>query len=295
MASKYKRSVIVTGGTINLGYYAALNIARSHPDYLVVISSRSDNTHSADSINEITGQKNVIFIPLDLFDLDGIWSSKAYPPIQSLVLNAGLQFPKQLQMAPSGLVVTFAVCHVGHALLFHLLCPHLAPKSHILVVSSSGHDPAQKTGMPYALYNTAEDLAHPPPSMIKVSGKQRYTTVKLVNVSWAYTLDKKLKEKVPERGIVVNAFDPGTMPSSALAREYSSMERFILNNIIPKILPLLRALVSPNLYTPDQPGQRLAVLAVGSEYDGVTGKYFEGLKEINSSVDSYDVQKQEDL
>lgn len=301
MASKYTRTVIITGGTINLGYYTALNIAQSHPNYLVVISSRSDKTHSADAINAATGQKNVVFISLDLFDLDCIrkyasdWSSKAYPPIQSLVLNAGLQFPKKLRMAPSGLEATFAICHVGHALLFHLLCPHLAPEARVVVVSSSAHDPAQKTGMPDAVYNTAEDLAHPPPSMIDLSGKQRYSTAKLANVLWTYGLDRKLKEKAPERGITVNAFDPGTMPGSALAREYSSVERFIWNNIMPKMLPLLRALVSPNLYTPEQSGQRLAALAVGPKYDGVTGKYIEGLKEINSSVDSYDVKKQEDL
>lgn len=38
----YKRAVLITGGTINLGYHAALHIAREHPDYLIVLSSRSD-------------------------------------------------------------------------------------------------------------------------------------------------------------------------------------------------------------------------------------------------------------
>ena len=64
----YRNSIIITGGTINLGYQNALKIAREHPDYLVVIASRSDEQNSAQSINKSLHQDNAIFMQLDLSD-----------------------------------------------------------------------------------------------------------------------------------------------------------------------------------------------------------------------------------
>ncbi|KAI0121377.1 hypothetical protein BJ170DRAFT_143611 [Xylariales sp. AK1849] len=197
----FKRSVIVTGGTVNLGYYAALGIARAHPDYLVVLSSRSDKDGAAKTINTTLKQDNTIFVPLDLLSLTNVrayakdWSSSDYPPIQALVLNAGLQFPGGLVKSGDGLESTFAINHVGHALLFHLLCPHLADEARVVVTSSGTHDPALKSGLPDAVYTTAEELAHPSSATIGNPGRQRYATSKLCNVLWTYSLHRHLKER----------------------------------------------------------------------------------------------------
>jgi NAD(P)-dependent dehydrogenase (short-subunit alcohol dehydrogenase family) len=291
------RSVIVTGGTVGLGYQAALNIAKAHPDYLVVLSSRSDSNHAADAINRALGQKNTIYIPLDLSNLSNVreyakqWDVKSYPPIQSLLLNATLQFPGALTKTPSGLEATFAISHVGHALLFHLLHPYLAERARIVVTSSGVHDPAQKSGLPDAIYTSAEDLAHPPPSMVDVPGRQRYASSKLANVLWTYALSQRLEG----RSITVTAMDPGMMPGTHLAREGNGIERFLWYRVLPRILPLLRMLVNPNIHTPAESGAALARLAMGADVEGVSGKYFEGLREIPSSKDSYVREKQDDL
>lgn len=184
----HKRAVLITGGTINLGYHAALHIAREHPDYLIVLSSRSDRQHAAEAINKTLNQNNVVFMALDLADTNNIrayakeWASKNWPPIQALLLNAGLQFPAELHKTAEGLEATFAINHVGHALLFHLLCPFLAPSARVVVTSSGTHDPAQKTGLPDAVYNTAEELAHPQASTINDPGRKRYSSSKLANI-----------------------------------------------------------------------------------------------------------------
>ncbi|TGO24320.1 hypothetical protein BPAE_0106g00250 [Botrytis paeoniae] len=182
----YKNSIIVTGGTMNLGYQAALKIAKEHPEYLIVIASRSDKENSAQSINKSLHQDDTIFMQLDLSDPKSVRSfaekwiaDSTKPQIKALVLNAGLQFPAGLVMTPEGLEATFAIAHVGHAILFFLLCPHLAPDSRVILTSSGTHDPAQKTGMPEPEYNTAEELAHPSEYMIKIPGRKRYTTAKL--------------------------------------------------------------------------------------------------------------------
>ncbi|KAI0384939.1 NAD(P)-binding protein [Hypomontagnella monticulosa] len=297
----YKRSVIVTGGTLNLGYHTALEIAKAHPDYLVVISSRSDRDHAAETINKTLGQANTIFIPLDLANLQKVrayaedWIAKDYPPIQALVFNAALQFPGPVSKTVDGLESTFAISHVGHALLFHLLCPRLAPKARIINISSGTHDPDQVTGgMPKPNYISAEELAHPTTSASN-PGRQRYTETKLANILWTYTLDRHLKERAPERGITVNAFDPGLMPGSGLAREASGFARFFWNHVLTRATFLLKLLLTPNIHTPGESGASLARLAIGSDVEGKSAMYFEGRKVIKSSKDSYDEAKQEDL
>lgn len=65
----FSRTVLITGGTTGLGYGAALEIARQHPNYLVVIASRSDKDSAAESINKALGQKNVLYLPLEYIAL----------------------------------------------------------------------------------------------------------------------------------------------------------------------------------------------------------------------------------
>ncbi|KAG6359215.1 hypothetical protein INS49_012736 [Diaporthe citri] len=151
----YTYSVIITGGTNGIGYHAALKIAKDHPEYLVVIASRSDKNNAADAINKALGQSNTIFMTLDLGSPADVRSfaknwiaDKTKPQIQALVMNAALQFPKTLHLTDEGVEKTFAISHVGHAILFHLLCPYLATGARVVLTSSGTHDPAQNSGLP---------------------------------------------------------------------------------------------------------------------------------------------------
>jgi hypothetical protein len=74
--------------------------------------------------------------------------------------------------------------HVGHALLFYLLYPHLADKARVVIAASAMHDPAQKIILPDAKYTTAEELTYPTPGTAKSPGLQRYATSKLANITW---------------------------------------------------------------------------------------------------------------
>jgi NAD(P)-dependent dehydrogenase (short-subunit alcohol dehydrogenase family) len=164
----YTRTVLVTGGTLGLGFHAALDIAKQHPEYLIVIASRKDTDNASATINKTLGQKNTVFLPLDLSSLAKVrsfvsdYESKKYPPIDALVLNAGIQFPNDFRYSEDKIEMTFAVNHVGHALLFHLLFPQLADDARIVVTASGVHDPAQKSGLPDAVYTKAADLARKP-------------------------------------------------------------------------------------------------------------------------------------
>ncbi|KAJ6023393.1 uncharacterized protein N7446_013753 [Penicillium canescens] len=303
MSSKLQRSILVTGGTAGLGYHCALTIARECPHYQVIIASRSDPKASAEGMNRLLNQENIKFLRLDLSSLSQVrafaedWETNQFPPIQSLVFNAALQFPGRVEYTEDGFEKTFAVSHIGHALLFSLLLPHLADTARIVIVSSGTHDPTQKSGLPDAKYTSAEDLAHPCPLSAKENGRQRYASTKLANILYMYALHRRFSSVNEKSGKhwSVTSMDPGLMPGTGLARGASRVEKFLWLRVLPNIIPLLRLLISPNIHTPRESGAALARLAVADDVEGVSGVYYEGLKEIRSSEASYDLAKQEDL
>ena len=295
----YKATAVITGGTAGLGYHAALNIARERPDWQVVIASRSDRDLSAHAINKATNQTNTVYLPLDLGDLQNVrsfasdYSDRDFPPIHALLLNAGLQFWGNVGYTPDGIEKTFAINHVGHVLLFNLLRPHFAQQIRIVLTSSGTHDPAEKTGMPDAIYRNAEELAHPTAETAKYEGRQRYGTSKLTNILWTYALHRRIVAAGKQWTVV--AIDPGLMPGTGLAREYPAVLQWIWNQLLPRMIPLLRLLLSPNIYTVADSGEILAATAIGDEVKGKSGVYLQRLKVTKSSDASHEEPKQDDL
>lgn len=321
--TKYTSTILITGGTAGLGYEAALSLARHFPtSHQIIIASRTDKDAAATKINQTLKQSNTVFLPLDLSNPDSISSfaktiTSQYPKITHLLLNAGLQFPGGLEFfqPENGKKIekTFQVNHLGHAQLFFLLLPHLSQDLHLVITSSGTHDPAQKSGLPDANYTTAEEVAVPDSQKANKDGRERYATSKLCNVLWTYALERRAKSSSAaaagaagkeggKEGWKVNAFDPGLIPGTGLAREYPALLRFIWLHIFPRIIPVLKMLFKTgNIHTAKESGGNLARLAIGEDerggdsVKGASGKYWEGRKVIRSSEVSYDEGKQEDL
>lgn len=297
----FQRTVLITGGTSGLGYQCALALGRQHPTYLIVLASRTDSTFAATKLNSELSSSSFVYLPLDLSSLANVrafaqdWPSKSFPPIQALLLNAGLQFPNGMHQTADGFEATFGVNHVGHALLYHLMHPYLSEDARIVVTSSGTHDPVQKTGMPPAVYTSAEELAHPRNPAGASNGQQRYTSSKLANMLWTYALATRLARSSTDRAKTVVAFDPGLMPGTGLARESSGVMKFLWLRILPNIIPLLRLIMFKNIHTTQESGQALAWVATRADLAGRTGIYFEGKTEIRSSKTSYDEARQRDI
>ncbi|EHY57592.1 hypothetical protein HRR83_005499 [Exophiala dermatitidis] len=298
--ANFTGTVLITGGTSGLGYYAATEIARQRPQYRIIVASRKDPDNSAAKINQKLKQDNVVFMPLDLGHLDNVRSfvqslgEQNIPPISGLVLNAGLQYPDAVKYTTDGIEATFGINHLGHALLFYLLQPYLAHEARTVVTASGTHDPAQKSGLPDAKYTSGEELAHPTAATIDNSGRQRYSTSKLCNIMWTYALHRRLTRLAGKKWTVV-AFDPGLMPGTGLARDAGPLLRFVWNNVLPSLVPLLRLLISANVHRPEESGASLAWVLLDEAEQSNSGVYYEGRQQIKSSVDSYDESKQEEL
>ncbi|KAF2489147.1 putative short-chain dehydrogenase [Lophium mytilinum] len=301
MPTTYTTTILITGGTSGLGWQTALSLARTlPPTTLLILASRSAPTGRLPS-------PHTKYLPLDLSSIATVrafvatWSTSSYPPISTLILNAGLQFLGPPSFSPDGYESTFAINHLGNAHLYHRLLAggHLAPTARIILVGSQTHSPAAKTGLPDAYYATAEQLAHPPPENKAVAltgnGRQRYGTSKLCNLLWAYALQRRM-EKAPEgqrKSVLV--FNPGLMPGTGLAREAPGWQVWVWKSVLPKLIPLFRLLVSKDVHTQEESGRNLAGL-VGKVVEEGEGVYFQNAGEkLESSKESLVVAKQEDL
>ncbi len=241
--------------------------------------------HSFDWVNE---DEFSIFV----FVIISSWYQRT--SVISLILNAGAQLIGPMEPNEEGYENPSMINHLGLASLFHLLTAYLTPNARVFVTASGTHNPiyTQKTGLPDADYNTAEELAHPNPETAHSKGMQRYNSSKLANILWTYALAQHLSDA--KSSITANAFTPSLMPGTGLARDYSSFEIFVWFYILPHIIPLL-PMVIPVVRGTEESGSHLAWFALSPETSGMNGKYFEGRKETVSSAASYEVEKQENL
>jgi NAD(P)-dependent dehydrogenase (short-subunit alcohol dehydrogenase family) len=122
------------------------------------------------------------------------------------------------------------------------------------------------------------------------SAQRRYSTSKLANIYFTYAPARRLPA-----GVTVNAFDPGLMPGTGLAREAPAPLQFINNRVMPHAIPLLRRVYNPNVHTVNESGAAIARLLTDPGLAQIAGRYFEGRREIRSSQESYDSTRAQEL
>ena len=308
------KTVIITGGNSGLGYHCAQYLA-SNPDWHVVLACR--NSAKAESavaeIKAFSNSQQIEAMNLDLASFNSIRAfvsqfsdyASAYPtdrdlpPLSGIICNAGVQFIRRQTYTEDGFDTTFGVNHLGHFLLVNLLLKQLTAPARIVFVSSDTHDSSKTTGMPAPYWRDPQLMAHPEqdPELknkdIGTIGRTAYTTSKLCNVLCAYELSRRLQDReisTESQPITVNVFNPGLMPGSGLANDYTLTAKFVWNNILPILCKFI-----PNVNTMSQSGEALATLITDPELANVTGKYFSGFNAIDSSVESYDEDKAKQL
>ena len=291
-----RRSMIVTGGNNGLGFQCARFIGSEDPDAMAVLACRNV---TAGIVAKAALKKRGIaaaVLPLDLASLASVrefvdlFRVSRLPPPAGLVCNAGLQNVGTPQRTVDGFETTFAVNHLGHFLLANLLLPDFLEDGRVTFVSSGAHDPGEKSGMPAPRYETAKEVAHDfEPG--GAAGRRRYATSKLCNLYCTYELARRLESAADPRlrSIRVNAFDPGLMPGTGLARTYPAPIRFLWHYILPALIRFQQ-----NVHRPDKSGQRLARLATDFGDKG-TGRYVSNGRTARSSALSYDAGKAREL
>ena len=308
-----RQTIIVTGGNSGLGYGCAAALLSESPPWHVVIACR--DIERAQKAVEMLRKfarpgAQIETMALDLASLASVRSFASMlgnrlkaadlPPLHGLVCNAAVQGARTF--TADGFESTFGVSHLGHYLLVNLLVPLMEKPARIAVVASGVHDPTElakvpaSMGVPVPAWNTPTALAKGDLRQAAANDDaaadrgRRYSNTKLANVYFTYGLALRLPE-----GITVNAFDPGLMPGTGLAREYPAVVRFAWHNIMPRLILVLRLVLVKNIHTPKESGEALGRLIVDPALVLTNGKYYEGLREIPSSVESYDKDRAEEL
>ena len=305
------RSAVITGGNTGLGYAcaAALLASQDGPPWHVVLACRSEERARAavTHLTEVVGVGGrAEAMSLDLASLASVRTfaaelaarleAGALPPVHGLVCNAGVLSGARRSATADGFESAFGVNHLGHFLLVNLLRPILQPPARVVVVASNVHDPAKKTRVPAPAWNDPATLARGELGSAAAadrpftSGQRRYATSKLANVYFTYALARRLPS-----GVTANAFDPGMVPGTGLTREAPAPIHFAASHVLPRMIPLLRRVMDPNIHTIKESGDALARLLTDPDLAATTGRYFEGQREIRSSDESYDQNRAEEL
>ncbi len=299
-----RSSVLVTGGNSGIGFACARELARAGWHVLIASRDREASKAAVGRIAAENGSDSASELGLDLGSLDSVRRfageiEARNVPLRALVCNAGLQVTRGVRLSPDGFEITFAVNHLGHFLLTHLLLERLRANApaRIVVVASGVHDPKMKTGMPKPRFTDFESLATPRgPDTDAFDGRRAYVNSKLCNLWFTYELERRLAEANGSDGtrrVTVNAYDPGLVPGSGLVRDYSAVLRFVWNRILPALAWTLSPVV-PTINPAPKAGRALARLVVDPALASVSGKYFPShtrWREARSSDDSYDTQR----
>jgi light-dependent protochlorophyllide reductase len=293
-------TAIVTGANTGLGFECARALAETR-DWHVIVACRSleKGREAVKRLIAQTRHQEIEAMTLDLSSLESVrkfardYAAEPRAALRALVCNAATQIVSGRTYTDDGFETTFAVNHLGHFLLVNLMLAQMAPPARIVVVSSGTHDPAQTTGMPPPLYKSARLIARPDQDSRPLddpngtAGRRAYTTSKLCNVLFTYELDRRLRaeKRVASNGrsITVNAFDPGLMPGTGLARDYGRFARFAWRFVLPALRPFV-----PNVNSAGRSGRSLASMLTDPRFERISGKYFQGLRDVPSSKDSYD-------
>ena len=296
--------VLVTGGNSGIGFECARSLARAGQRVLIASRDRDASARAVDRIRNETGNAAVSAMELDLGSTAAVRRfagevAARDVPLRALVCNAGLQVSNGPTLSADGYEITFAVNHLGHFLLVNLLLGRLLARTpaRILIVSSGVHDPSLRTGMPKPDVADLEILAATGgPRKDAFNGRLAYVNSKLCNLWFAYELIRRL-EAVGlcggSRPLSINAFEPGLVPGSGLARDYPAPLRFLWLCVLPGVARVATRFL-PTINPASKAGDALARLVLDPELERTSGKYFPSharWREARSSDASYDAER----
>src|SRR5438094_387962 len=234
------KSFIVTGANAGVGFEIARVLAARGARVLLGCREQTRAQDAIGRIKRITPNADVVWLPLDLGDLDSVRTAAEIaskePRIDALINNAGVMNPP-LTRTKQGFESQFGVNHLGVFALTSLLLPKLAetPGSRIVVTSSIAH---LKAKIDWDDLNAERSY----------SKGDRYGASKLANALFFFELDRRLR--ATRSPITAVGAHPG-VASTSLGRHMGPVQLIgpivglLLNSAAKGAWPALLAATGP--------------------------------------------------
>jgi NAD(P)-dependent dehydrogenase (short-subunit alcohol dehydrogenase family) len=267
------KTILITGATNGIGKVAALELAKMGPTVVLVGRNPAKVAETVGEIKEKSRNPLVDGLVADLSSLSDVRRIVAefrqkYPQLHVLVNNAGGVFASR-QVSVDGYELTFALNHLAYFLLTNLLLDRLKASSpaRIVNVSSDLHARGEID------FDDLQLEQHYVPG-----GLRAYSQSKLANMLFTYELARRLAGT----GVTANVLHPGVVATG-------------LGENNRGLLRLGMQLFHLFALTPQQGADTIVYLASSPEVAGVTGKYWEKRKQLQSSPASYNEATQKRL
>ena len=204
------KTVIITGGNTGIGRETAIDLAGRNARVILACRSVEKGEKAAVEVKEKSGNDDVAFYQLDLASLTSVrqFAAKVLeeePRIDILINNAGVM-GCPYSKTEDGFEMQFAVNHLSHFLLTHLLLDRLkeAPSARIVVVTSTLYK--RCPGIRFDDINS--EKPYPQKSRI-LAPRGCYAHSKLANILFT----QALAERLEGTKVTVNAISPGVCQS----------------------------------------------------------------------------------
>ena len=248
--------VLITGSTDGIGKQTALELARLGATVLLHGRNAERGQKALAEVRKVTGSESLDYFAADLSSLKQVRALAAqvrekYDRLHVLVNNAGV-YMQERRLTEDGLETTFAVNHLAHFLLTHLLLDLLKKSAPARIVNVS-------SGLHHSARVDLDDLQ----GEKRFSGFSAYCLSKLGNILFTY----ELAERLAGTGVTVNALHPGGIATK-----------------------LLRAASGSSGASLEEGAATPVYLASAPEVENVTGEYFVRKRAAPSSPLTHDVK-----
>ncbi len=247
------KTVLVTGATGGIGLETARALARMGAR--VVVGAR-DASRGRAVVEEIAhGGGSAELLEIDMASFASVHKAAerlaaGHPKVDVLVNNAGVVV-RERRPTGDGHELTWQTNFLSHFLLTRLLLPALkaSPKPRVVNVASEAHRSGR---LDWGDLELARGYR----------GYRAYCTSKLAQILFPRALAHR------EPAVAVNALHPGAI-ATGIWRAAPSFARWILARVLPP---------------PEKGAQPVIRLATDPALDGVTGRYFDKLREAAPSA-----------
>jgi NAD(P)-dependent dehydrogenase (short-subunit alcohol dehydrogenase family) len=254
-----EQTILITGATSGLGFALAQALAEKNATVLLHGRDNKRGRAILDEIRQKTGNEKLQFYCADLASLKETSQlarqvAAEQPRLDILINNAAVGFGKnssKRETSQDGYELRFAVNYLAPYLLVQELLPKLKASAPARIVNVASVGQAPLN---------FEDIM----SERGYSGVTAYRQSKLAMIAWTFDLAAELAST----GVTVNALHPASLMPTKLVLEAGWS---VMSTVEEGLEATMRLVVDPAL-------------------DGVTGKYFDGLREAKANSQAYELE-----